>query len=125
MYKMWSNTINRIQSMTFRYLIISSAWGTFSFYWFLDPVEMNISSTSSYPFKQSGLDKVNLTGTVKSFACLTGFDVTASSSTNELSLILTIAQNTSTTMAGTLTSLSSTPISVKYISYNWLSFNVG
>ena len=125
MYDMWSNTINRIQSMTFRYLIISSVWGNFAFYWFMDPVDMSISNTSSYPISQTGLDIVNKTGTVKSFACLTGFDVTANSSTTELSLILTVTQSTSTSMSGTLTSHSLTPIKVKYISYNLLSYNVG
>ena len=66
-----------------------------------------------------------MTGTVKYFACLTGFDVTAVSTATELSLILTVAQSTSTSAVGSLSSLSSLPISVKYISYNLLVYNVG
>ncbi len=71
--------MDQIQSMTFRYLIISSYWGNLAFYWTLQPVKKGISMYSSFTTSNS-ISSVNMTGTVNTFSVLTGFEVTAASS---------------------------------------------
>jgi len=123
-FDMWSNIMNNIQTMTIRYLIIDSNWGNFFFYWFQEPIFTSVSSSSPFTYSES-ISSINMTGGVKCFSCLSGFDVTASSSTNELSLIHSITVSSSSSFDGTLSSQSNTPISVAYISYNFLYYNLG
>jgi len=112
-----------LQSLTIRYLIIASNWGTLSFYWFQDSASSALSSSTSYSFTRTGLSSVNMTGVVNSFSCLTGFDVTSTTAANELSLILSVTRASATSISGTLSSQSLTPINVGYFSFNLLSYN--
>ena len=76
----YSNVMSNIQSMTIRYLIISSFWCDLAFVWYWEPVMSGVSSSSPYSTSVSALTSVNMTGTVNCFSVLTGFDVTAASS---------------------------------------------
>lgn len=81
--EVYSNLINRIQSMTIRYITIASSWATISFYYFMEPFNGNVWAGNPLSFSSSGsLDPVVMTGTVKSFFILTGFDITAADATN-------------------------------------------
>jgi hypothetical protein len=122
--EIYSNVMHRIQSMTIRYITIASSWATISFYYFMEPFMDDVWAGKSLAFSSSGsLDPVSMTGTVKSFFILTGFDITAADGTNELGLKLSVVRSTSTRVSGTLSSGSSKPVYVKYVSYSCLSYN--
>ena len=115
--------MDKLRTMTIRYLIIDSSWGVFSFAWLMKPIYTFVSSSTSYNYTMADTG-TNTTGTINSYSSLTGFDVAAASATNELSLVHSITK-TLDTLFGQLTSLSSTPVDVWYISFNILSYNVG
>lgn len=118
--------MNNIQTMKIRYLIIASNWISLVFYWFVEtPTSSTISSATPYNFTTTGLAAVNMTGTVNSFSCLTGFDVTSTTAANELSLKLAITRASTSSISGTLSSLSTVPINVGYFTFNLLSYNDG
>ena len=82
-FKVKSAVMNRIQLLTFGYLVVHSTWGDFSGYWlYLAPVLVSVSSISSYTWTNSGLDPIPLPGTIKVFSVLTGFNIMAGASGN-------------------------------------------
>ena len=82
-----SYSMNQIQSLTFRYMVIDSNWGGFVGAYYQESPGFigsgtSISSTNPYSWTQTFVFSVNMTGTVKSYYCLTGFDVLASTGAN-------------------------------------------
>lgn len=84
--------------MTFRYLVVASNWGTFSGYWHIYTVSPGQIITISSPYIDTitGLSSVNFSSNIRVFAVLTGFDIVASSSANELSLLIDVTRISST-----------------------------
>jgi hypothetical protein len=76
--------MNKVQTLTMRYLLIDSNWGNFDFDWYRYTITMGggpLDDTSPITKLFTGMPTVNMTGRVSIFACLTGFDVTTASST--------------------------------------------
>ena len=110
-FKIYSTNINKIQFLTIRYLVIESFWGNFVFWWFLQPVQMNIYSTSTYSVTVMPGNSVTYDSLFQSFAVLTGFQITIISG-NTLSLSFSAVRFNSTHLTLTLSSTSITPIYV-------------
>jgi hypothetical protein len=121
----YSSSMNLIQSMKFRYMVIASSWGIFVSYWNTESVNTFVSSTMSYTWTNTGLNAVNMSGTVKTFSVLTGFDVTATTPIYLLCLKLTTTRISSTTLQGVLTSSNSIPTLLNQISFIEITVNVG
>lgn len=102
--------MNKISSLTIRYLVVASVWATFSGWWREDSVTpyQTISSSSPYTYSLSTLDYIPPGDTVRVFTVLTGFQVTATAATNELSLLLDVTRTGTTTATVTISTLSST-----------------
>ena len=112
--------INKVHSMTFRWMVIDSTWGVFSGYYFYMNIPFTtVHSTKNYTWTDSSLDPVNMTGTVQVFAVLTGFTISASSSiTLDLSLrIASLIRTSSTSHAGVITSASTATVYLDYFTY--------
>jgi hypothetical protein len=101
--EIYSTTMNLIHSMVFRYMVFASNWGVFVSYWNTKSVNDSIASNSNYTWTDAGLDAVNMSGTVKTFSVLTGFDVTATTPIYLLCLKLTLTRISSTTRQGVIT----------------------
>lgn len=119
---MYANNANKIQTITIRYMIVSSSWGAFRFSYLMEPVMSTISIGFPISFTSGALTPINMTGTIKTFFILTGFDITASDNTNTIGLTLS-ASRSSDYLVGTISTLSAKPVSVNYISISALSYN--
>ena len=126
--EVYSSMINKVRSMTFRWMIIDSTWGTFAgYYMYMSTPFEYVHNTRSYTWNKYSLDPVNMTGTVQIFAVLTGFTIRSYSSTVlDLSLKLSsITRTTSTSHYGVLTSDSTSSVYLDYFTYSEMAFNLG
>ena len=118
-----STMMNLIQSLTLRWMVIASIWGNFYGTYLRNGFSTSISNSNPYTWTRNGLSPINVTGTVNVFSVLLGFDVTASTSINELSIKLDSLVRASTSHAGTLTSDSATSLTLSEFSYSELAIN--
>jgi hypothetical protein len=109
-----STSMNKIQSMRFRYMVIDSNWGNFAGFWFQYTAIVIVTSSSSYTWADSGLTAINMTGTVRTFSVFTGFDITAINTFFVLDLKLTVTRTTSTSIQGVISSSSTTGTLLNY-----------
>jgi hypothetical protein len=77
-----SSMMNKIQTLTLRYLIIASNWGEFDFDWYMYTTTDFLGGGNSVTDSFTSLPSVNITGGLSTFACISGFDVTAASTVN-------------------------------------------
>ena len=117
--------MNKIQSLTMRYLLIASNWGKFDFDWYMYTTSDFLDNTSPVSDFFSGLPSVNITGGVSIFACLTGFDVTTASTITELSVRLSITRTSATRFDYTISSNSATTINFRCVTFLAFFFNMG
>ena len=122
-----STTANKIKTVVFRFMAIASYWGAFTAYTMQRSYSFTyVSSSSSISISSFFLDYVNITGDYKTFSVLIGFDVSPSSSiTNELSLKIDIYRTSTTSIAGSLTSDSTSSIKVRKIIFSEITVNFG
>jgi hypothetical protein len=73
--------MNKVQTLTMRYLLIDSNWGNFDFDWYMYTSTTWLDDNTNITSNFSSLPTVNMTGGARIFACLTGFDVRTASST--------------------------------------------
>lgn len=125
-FLVYSNMMNKIQAMTFRYLVVASTWGTFSGYWQTYTVSPGhfITNTSPYVDISTGLSPVNFSSTIRVFAVLTGFDIVAATSVKELSLLIDVIRISSTSSQLTLSTYSSLGITLNTVSYSQLAIDI-
>ena len=78
----WSSMMNKIQTLTLRYLLIASNWGNIDFDWYMFTTTDIVGGGNSVTDSFKALPFVNMTGGLSTFACISGFDVTAGSTVN-------------------------------------------
>lgn len=64
-----------IQTITINYIVINYNWGNFQFNWIQLSIYPHISSSNSYTNSTIVTGTVDMTGTVKTYSTLTGFDI--------------------------------------------------
>lgn len=118
-----SSSLLKIQSMRFRYLTIETAYGDFLDQWYtLTHSGLNLTAGSNYTSTSSGIYPVNMSGTIKSFVSITGFNVSVGT-TYELSLRLQIVRSASS-RTDIVTTLTTSNITFYGISFVEMTINI-
>ena len=74
--------MDKIQLLVIRWMTIDTNWGNFYGYYMQIAATITLSSSSPYTWPRNGLLPINVTGPVKIYGVLVGFDIRASTSAN-------------------------------------------